>query len=315
MDKLKILLKKYHDKYSAFPSQKYISNSLNISLEEVKKQLTKLLTQGVIQKQDNKLFIPDPAALEVKEKIIDKVKGISINKFVRTIFFIISISLTIISIRYTWYWLHNYLAEPFAILLASTLVVYAVFSWQAFKIIGKNNVLKFAISSTALIVIIFSMVSTVAGQYNSRITISNESIEFLNYQSREKEIQEDIADIKKELSRLQNIIDEIDTPEKRVADWWTYQQTQIEMNENKKYLKDKEHELKGIRKKIDNYLSENKKKLTKTKQSFYVWLAQIFGWSPDIIEFWLSMLPAIAIDVLAPLCMVIALYPFTLPID
>lgn len=323
VDRVKTFLKLYYNKYSSVPSQKMISTNLNISLEEVTRALMQLKKDGFIQSKTKGYFIPDINAFEKEDKTIKtKVKKLqigfrdflTIDNFIRVIMFLIACSAMVISVYYTQFWLISYLSNFYATLLSSIMVIYASFSFHGVLVI-ENRGVKVFIVITAVIVIFFSMFSTIAGQYNNRIMKEKEIQENTNkiqqykrWAEQEKELTILLTKREEEIRGLQEILDSVNTIEERKEKGWYFWDTGERIKKIKEEMIGYEKERAELRKKIENYLSlDTNKTEQEENKSFYQWLADILNKPSDKIEFFISIFPAVFIDIIAPLGMLVAL--------
>lgn len=327
-EKLIGLLNEYHNKYNCFPIKKYMCEMLKIDNTQLSMLLYELEKEEIIKKYNNKYFLNKKSEIKKEEDKLEKQVNKNINTkiifnpifLIKILMVIISISATIISIYYSWFWLSNYLNMFFSILLACTMIIYDVIAVQ-FLIFVKSNILKSFIIFTVGVVILFSMVSTIAGQYNSRIINAEKEIEesieithdrliYENMKIQEKELINEIEIKIQERISFQKILASIDTVEKRKEDSPVFWDAKNNLKIIEDNLKENRKKLEDIRLKINEYLSTTKEVGAIEKEenkSFYVWVSSIFGVSIDIIEFWLSLFPALFIDIIAPFGLMLAL--------
>ena len=95
---------------------------------------------------------------------------------VRILMAIIGIGAVILSIYYTYVWLAEFLNMFLALLLSTIMIAFSVMAFEVMVIFWQNKqrgvIPLFCL--LWLVVLIFSMISTIAGQYNSRMSIEIE---------------------------------------------------------------------------------------------------------------------------------------------
>ena len=177
-----------------------------------------------------------------------------------------------------------------------------------------------------VIVFLFSVFSTVAGQYNKRVETENLKIseniseihketEWNIYNNKEEEINYLIEQKEKELEVVNNIMFQFDTLEKRQeneAEWLSSLTTKRKAEEKIEELR---RQLDEVRENKLDFLANNEDTVGVTEdsetvdESFYVWLADIWNLSsPSLVQFWFSMFPAVFIDIIAPLGLAVAMF-------
>jgi cell division protein FtsL len=357
-DKLELVRKiiiTYFDKYKKVPRPALIHKSKGIPLSELYRIFAYLTNEGFLRREDEHYYISskETGTIEkVKEAVItqiEKVKEIpkqivktkfSLKKLseitVRGIMFISAIICVFVSIFYSDFYLKQYLDPFIAIWLAAGFVLFGVLGPQALLLISRYKKTRFArvlLSFLALVIIAFSMLSTIVGQYNTRTFTVNENnktqaedkklsaqykllteekTQFeIAIESREAEITLQL----KVLSEISNIkITETDFEEKE--DYEKALKTKqknynAERNKLASLRREKEDIQKALSKKsleIKNFLIEKNVEIEKEKRyTIYIWLSKVIGWDADFIEFLFFMFPAIIVDILAPLGLYIAL--------
>jgi hypothetical protein len=158
------------------------------------------------------------------------------------------------------------------------------------------------------------MTSTIAGQYNSRMdtinkryenqkNIESSNREYLEYKEQKIELQDSLKILKDEYTTYQSMLSKYDTQEKIEQNKIVYET--ILWRKNKAFgemstimsLLKKLRENKEVRKVVD-----------KSVPDFYMWVGDIWKWGPNKIQFWLSIFPAIFIDILAPLSFAVVIF-------
>jgi len=276
------------------------------SLGSLKAYCSVLRKENIINlKIKNKKVKRELKKLKVKLKKVkieskeDKRKLKNYNLILKIIFSIISVICVFISIYYSGFWLCNFLHPIQAYIWAFALVLYAVICPQTAIMLYKNNkkILCCIIAFTGFLVISFSIISTIAGQYKTDIG------ENYNYNIRKqniKLIKEEIENTKKSIFNFQK---EIEINQKLLKDM-------LIVDSDYKLISKKLYKLKSRqgswKRKLDNQNKKLRKIINKkiiVKQNFYSWLKSFLpAWNWKFI---LYMFPAIFVDIIAPLSIII----------
>jgi len=238
--------------------------------------------------------------------------------FLRIAMGIIGVAAAYMSIYYTWKWLLEFLPGFQAVILSGSVVAFSIIAFETMILFvkSKQKVLASCFGIVWLVVLVFSITSTVAGLYNKRVENYNQSIqqtytssykaeEWGMYQQNERLI---LAQIKEKEGLLTTYTKRwtsagsnptnLDYQRMRTA------QAELDMRRNElKQLNSTKLEFVKTQKDI------GATKETSLKQkNFYQWLAQLFNIEADMMEFILSLFPAIFIDVIAPLSLAVFLF-------
>jgi hypothetical protein len=164
-----------------------------------------------------------------------------------------------------------------------------------------------------IVVTVFSMVSTVAGQYNAKINLltdrykeeviqrdqDNSRSEFLE---QKKEYQDTLQILRKDISYYGSLLSEFNTREAIAKDQIRY--NSISWN----YRKIK-NEIEILSKKLSTLRqSKVKHSIKKSAPDFYMWVSNLWGWDPEMIQFWMSIFPALFIDLIAPISVAVFMF-------
>ena len=120
-----------------------------------------------------------------------------------------------------------------------------------------------------------------------------------------------ISEERIELHVNQNILKQFDTLEKRKQDWKFYWSTKQFINESQTEIDRLEQLLKEVRNKSQTFLESNQEiSIVEKAQvfSFYIWISQMVKVDSAYIRFWLFIIPAVAIDILAAVGIALALF-------
>lgn len=247
---------------------------------------------------------------------------------IRIVMAVIGMGASWLSMHYTRVWLLEFLPSSLATLLSTIMILFSVASFEALLIFWANRkMLPIVIFSIVwIVVLIFSMISTVAGQYNSRISnreeITTERTEVAHarmaletYEIEESELMESLTEKRIELRASQTLYAQFDTLEKRKEDWRFYWNTKKAMDDSTLKIESLQIRLGEIREKKRRLLKQNLQSagiIEETEKlvyaSFYVWLGEVLKAKPMMVQFWLSIFPALFIDIIAPLALAVSLF-------
>lgn len=317
LKKIRKIILKYYKENNQFPKIDYISELAGIKYRKVIAILRKFEKTGFLKRNYNQYIIDS----SYREKNIKKVIPIIV---IRIAMLFIGIFAAYMSIYYTANWLFEFLHPVLSIILSGTMILFSIIAFEMIIILFGRK--QFAISSIFIflwvIVLIFSMVSTVAGQYNQRMANFNEKIfekkdkinknsELESYNIIEADLVDRMNYKKQEYDTLNNLLSEFDTLEKRKKNssffWDTYKRLKVAEQDLKK-IDDRLNEIR--KKKLDNVLDlgVGTEASIENWPPFYSWLGGILDVRPDFVEFWMSVFPAIFIDLIAPLALAISMF-------
>ena len=235
--------------------------------------------------------------------------------FLKIFLFFIGTGATYMSILYSYTWFLSFLSYYNALILAVIMVLYAVGSFELivlFYLKGRKFI-AFIFSFLWVIVTLFSMTSTVAGQYNSRMqeikaVYERENKQFQNnsevdtYNTQMELYKHELELTNSELERIQKALLQFESLDminenRRLYNSLYYQRRLASNNKIK------------LNEKIENLIKEKPVQILEKKElNFYQWVSMIFKFTPDNIQFWLSVFPALFIDLIAPLSFAVILF-------
>lgn len=232
---------------------------------------------------------------------------------------------TIISIYYSTIWLIEFLPLIFAIILSAIMVGFAVLSFETAIIFNeKKGFKKYPIIVCFIflwgIVSIFSIMSTVGGQYNKNVKNLQKyeeqapgRVEWTGLQNKKNDIEQIIKDKREQISNfksLQGSMNDLESRKKNSRVWGdTNWQIKVASKELSKALEEKENiriEEKEILKKYPNILSGDGK--LKKIPDFYSWVSEIFKTDRDKMQFFLSLIPAVFCDIICSIGIAVFLF-------
>jgi len=306
IEELKLFIISYFKKFHKVPSMSLVTDKFKYGKDKAFLYYRTLQERGFLKRnyanyqvEEKKLEIPViPEEEKKEEKEISFISPFIIF-LIRICMGIIGIGASVLSIYYTGIWLNE------------TLPVILAFSLSTFIILW-------------LVVIVFSMTSTVAGQYNQRIKNENENksnnFEVIKkkseseiYNKEERGLEKRIIRKEETLEAANDILNSFDMEKK--------EEFIKEYNDAYKKMKIEEKELNSLYKLLDEKRKEIKKfnsqEVTEVgmseeteiqSASFYVWVSTILKIEPVFIQFWLSTFPAIFIDIIASLGLAVSMF-------
>lgn len=249
--------------------------------------------------------------------------------FIRFILELVGFGAAALSVRYTAIYLYDSLPMFWSWFLSSIMVIFSVMAFQIIIvfIIRKHKLLSFLFSVLWLIVTIFSMSSTVIGQYNANkekffisqnIVADRKSMSDL-YDLYEKDINNleiNKENRQKDLDRFNVLIKPyLDDPNKRLES----RESQRDYNIYAQAIADAQRDIKLFISKIEDNRNKQKELLSvsgdqninkESAPDFYDWIAySVFtDGNPALIQFIISLFPAVFIDLIAPIGIAIGLF-------
>jgi hypothetical protein len=329
VSKAKSLIERHIEHYKKFPKISWLAERIELTEYSTVKLLRHLVDIGYLSRNYNQYTIrtDKPETKQMgRNRITDFQYSNTPIVIIRIIMAIVGTGATFMSIYYTNKWLADFLPAALSLLLSTIMILFSISAFETIVIFVRRRAYYIiaVFSILWLIVLTFSMVSTIAGQYNSRIdsvilwteensdTIHQKLI-LDSYNSSEAEILLRIDDKRKELNSLQIILSEFDTLEERKEDWRFYWSTKNQMDDVNSHLEKLREELNAERRrKVELLESQTEAGLvnetTIEVKSFYAWLSEIVRGNPQMIEFWLSVFPAVFIDLISPLALAVAMF-------
>lgn len=321
---------------NSFPSYNNIMSSTNLNYQKVKGILNLLVSHKYIKYRNTKYYFPEQKIKfkKKKEKPTPETHqehpqrhsktALDLNiLLLKVLIGIVGILATILSIYYTFIWFLDKAPIIIGFIISFTMVGFSVSAFE-FIIYFKNNknyFVSFIISILWIIVLVFSMSSTIAGQYNQyrekqiKYEIENTDNTYLYYQellSQEESIKTDINDKLQERKRYLGILQEFNTAELMKENKKQVQQYRNSIYYIDKDIKQLKSDLLKVQEEKKKMLSDNKTIKNTEKEDFYVWssriISKVIKISPFIIQFYLNLFPAIFIDIIAPLSFALIIF-------
>jgi hypothetical protein len=346
IEDIKYYLYNYFKRNNKMPSKEQVAKRTNLTLEEVQKAYSSLQSQGYLKtvRVQKVPTVRTKANLPKMQSVSKEVSKIPIsnvsqmdtdNMFgnltvlvIRIVMLVIGAGAICLSVYYTSMWLSDFLPSCLAILLSSVMVGFSAMAFEIIIILSTERriLLSILFSFLWVVVLLFSMISTVAGQYNQRI--QNDIAENLQkvdvnhrkaaldiYNNNERELLSQLEDKKKERAAYQKLLAEVDTLEERIdnTSGWVFRDTSRKLAKVDSDISEINVQLRNVREtKLKLLSSEDSAGLIEQTEvqaaSFYVWMSTVFSIAPKFVEFWMSLFPAIFIDLIAPFSLAISLF-------
>jgi membrane protein YdbS with pleckstrin-like domain len=245
--------------------------------------------------------------VEKKAPIIVKTKTDKNIFFLRYFLILLSAMAFILSVYFTGLWFTGRFPFVIAGLISFSMVLFMVIAPQVIRY-TKNKVVKSFIICSFLIALVFSMGSTLAGQFNATtkiVEIETNEI-YIQHQTKEAELLTliDEAKIDKE-AHSATLVNLSGTEEKRLDNWQQIATERKYIDQFNLRIDEYRKELNSIRDKMAVELNNG---TVTEKRDFYSFVSGITGKEKSFIEFMISALPAIFIDLIAALCLNLALF-------
>jgi hypothetical protein len=340
---LKNIILRFFKKKKSVPSigwtYKAIGEKRNITLNEINVLYAQLLADGflLLKKNDivlnpNKNYATKNLDSDVVTGIIHKRKDkkkekefVQENEPIRKkqawwryvfifILSLIGIGAAYMSIDYSYVWLLDFLTPFKAALLATIMVLFAISSFDLIILFKQKKKYLFFIVFIFLWIIVtfFSMVSTVAGQYNVRMEDLQKRYKIenranyaeqkrLEYMNRKIDLREKLSALKNDNKYYQGLLFQYDSPEK-------IQQHKKMYNYLQKHARQTRWRINKTMTRINAVENNDKYIGNKKPVDFYVWMSLLTELTPEMIQFLLSVFPAIFIDLIAPLSFAVVMF-------
>lgn len=217
----------------------------------------------------------------------------------------------ILSVYFTALWFRSMFNLFIAGVISVSMVSYMVLSPQVAQSV--RGVVKLPLWTSFTIALVFSMGSTIAGQYNQL----TESVDVVSVAERavldilraeESELQEAIRVDREQQAYHQSTLESLtSTPEDRIANQAYAATERFKVIELADQIAEREARLEVVRAQILEEIQDGNIGVTEERDDFYSWLASLFGLTREQMEFWISALPAVFIDIIAALSLNLAI--------
>lgn len=319
LEQFKKYITLYWNHYQRFPSMDWLLKKTGQSKTDINGMIQTLINSRFLTNQNGVLSIYTPPKSQPQPKRTYQKRtqeNEPVNNWIdslRYILLVIGSGAMYMSIDYTYIYFSGFMGWFKAFLLSFIMVVFAVSSFELIIIFKRQKQYFLAGLFLFLWVIVtgFSMFSTIAGQYNAKIPEIQAAINSQNKQvfyqkqenkqfERDKRIDEKINTLKLERDRYLKMLSEYNTQEKIEKNKrfygslkWEYQKTQNQISAQEKLLSIPE---------------QQKEKPPVKVKSIESWFGNLFGFNAAWVQFWLSLIPAIFIDLIAPFAFMIVMF-------
>jgi hypothetical protein len=328
LDDIRKYINRYYKHKGKVPPKKLISEKYKITIYQVNNYLKVLTHLGYL---NQKYCHYKPSFKKTDEEINLKTeikKHDWILMVLRVVMFFIGIGAIVISVYYTTIWFDEFLDIILSIIFSIIMVAFSVGTFEVIIILKQNKQYLLIVPFMFLWIIVvgFSMMSTVAGQYNQRMdiveetTVDNYDISYKRevyntYVEEETRIKEQLDSKGNRLNKLNELLTDFtldDLKDDKIKKIYDKMVSDIRTIENEMRILRNDLEEKGNRR--EEYLKENQEEAGITNEtdvkraSFYEWIGDIFKVDAKYIEFWLSIIPALFVDIIAPLAVAVGMF-------
>lgn len=274
------------------PSQVELSKNLSLSHQKAIQALIAYTRE----------ITPEP----VLTGSITKEKANIIILVLRVALILLSIMAFGLSVYFTGLWFSDRFHKIVAGTISLTMVLFMVISPQALRFI-ENRLIKAVVVLSFTIALIFSMSSTIAGQYqktSDRIEAEpDKAFIFDQLQDNEQEVKDLIEEAQKDKSVHQNTISMLSVTEEARKENWQSIATE------RKYIAGFDQRIDSLREELKIVRSTQiDSGVVEEKRDFYLFISGLTGMEKSFTEFLISSLPAIFIDIISALCLNLALF-------
>lgn len=215
-----------------------------------------------------------------------------------------------LSVYFTGLWFSDKFHIVISGMISLTMVLFMVISPQVLRYVN-NPFVKAIVIVSFIIALLFSMGSTVAGQFNAT-TVIRESMKdvqsiYTIYETREAELIDLINESKEDkLIHSEALINLSATEEKRLDNWQQVATERKYIDQFNSRIDDFNAELREVRSKMNVELSTG---IVEKRRDFYSFIAGLMNTEDiSLVEFIISAMPSVFIDLIAALCLNLALF-------
>lgn len=305
-----------YKKHGGFPPIWVISKESGCTAESVEKCLQHFVATKKIIYKNNLYWFPEQLDKELK---IDKpTNKFSMLVLCRIVMGIIGISCIVCSIRFTYSFNKLNMPRLWGFILSSAIAIFTSFCFTIREYLkqDKKNFQANLFIVLYLMGVSYSIFTAVAGQYNDYLINNKNTVEIKRIESINDKKYELLSEEKsrylKQVEKLNNqiesqqkIIDNLsESPERKFEYNNTWKQTLNIISD----LQNQVDELEDKISNIDFELISSVVTDSNESKNIFDWIADLFKISPDIIQFIISLFPAIFIDLVSPFAIMFAFY-------
>jgi hypothetical protein len=321
LDALKTKLQDYHARTGVIPAKGLLCHDLGLTLDELNAGLRELVKDGTLKEFAGTLRLAKqrPEKRVDVRQVLARLPKINVAAVVRVVLLAVSLVAMYISIGYSYTWVVQFLDPLKAVLLSASVVIYVTFAPEGAALMIRmksisGTVLASLLVITAIAALIFSMAMTVIGQYNTMTDLiatqaetasaGAKSLSVLDVlRAQEKTAAAAVDGIQKEIEIQQKALAALTpgSPEAGAAGW--------KLSELQNRLYYARIPLDEARKQILTHIEKDDTITTDQvkRETFYDFAARETGIGRGVIEFILYLIPALFMDIIAPLGMFVAL--------
>lgn len=290
---------KFRQATGRLPSQVELSRDLGISPRGAVAELLKFVREPVPPAQET--VPPGPSSMQERRKV---------NPLAIGLYSIAALTFTL-SVYFTALWFLTMFGIFIAGVISVSMVSYMVLSPQAAMRV--KGLVKIPLWAAFLVAMVFSMGSTVAGQYNKytqNVDVSGvaERAVLDILRAEESEILSGIATDREQQEYHQRTLETLaGTAEDRIMNQAYVATERSKVNQLASSIEAREKRLNEVRVAILAEIRGGNIGVTEDRDDFYGLVSGIFGLSRKQAEFAIAALPAVFIDVIATLAMSLAI--------
>jgi len=302
------------------PLLTYLQESTGNTQAEVERYLNILKREGKIQSVIKEQITSNPVKTKKKltiRKLVKKhVSKITKANWIKYIMYFLFVSCLITSVKYSYAWRVDEISPFWAILTSFTMVLYGAIGFSVIRKYGLTGVIKWICFLTSILVLVFSMAQTIAGQYKG-FNKEETKIEMSGLVSLEKKL---VRLNEKRLTVIRDINKNYE--DKKVFDdfekiaWYKTRYNTLVAEEKtlKSELEEVEDHITNTENEIENYKKDN---ITTVKADFFMWLCSTMfkNANVEVVRFWFYLFPAIFVDIMGPTALYIGMIGKTVKKD
>lgn len=284
----------FRKQHGRFPSQVEVSKALGVS------------PQAAIRALVGQAQLPRDGVEGVPEKRTGVKTALAIGLF------LISGLTFVLSVYFTSLWFSTMFNLFIAGAISVSMVLYMVLSPQAGEHV--KGFVKFPLWATFIIALVFSMGSTVAGQYN-KLTENVDMAQVTDrayldlLRKQEADLETAIAADLESQRAYQDSVERLSaTEESRIANSGYIRTERNMVNILAATITKNREALAGVRQSITEELLTGNVGVTEERADFYSWMAELFNVDRATMEFVIAAFPAVFIDIIAALSLNLALF-------
>lgn len=296
-----------YKKHGGFPPVWLISKESGLPQETVEKYLSYFCSIKKIIRKNNLYWFPEQ--LENKNNL-ERKSNFSVSNVCRIIMGIVGVSCIVCSIRFTYSFNKLNMPEFWGFILSSAIAIFTSFCFTVRDFLKKSNK-KFQANIFIILYFMgvsYSIFTAIAGQYNDYI-ISNQTI-FEN--SFNDEINNRKYELLKEqkdryINQINSYNTQLEAQQKIILDLSSSPERKFEYNNTWKQANALSQKLQEDIQILEDKISEIDSQLINSisvdsnkNKNIFDWIADLFHISSDIIQFIISLFPAIFIDLVSP---------------